>query len=127
MKALSQPRILLFGNDTTLAYLIGRYAGLSGLGVTSLQGALQPEDVRALKPEAVLFTSVESLAEARKLVAGLGDSDIPILVCSSVADVVRSRELGADNCLLHPLTYEGFQDVLEASNIRLDRKVDFTP
>ncbi len=116
MEPLPQARILMLGNDSALAYLISRYARQSGYGVTTMQGVLQAEDVCALKPAAILFISVESLEAAQPLVAGLVNCDIPVLVCSSVADEARARELGADHCLLHPLTYDGFHNVLAAAS-----------
>ena len=112
MESSPQSLILMFGNDTALAYLIERYAAESGFGVTTKQGILQADDVCTLKPAAILFTSVESLEAAQGLVAGLANCDIPVLVCSSLSDEARARELGADRCLLHPLTYEGFHEGL---------------
>jgi len=112
-----QSRILMLGNDSALAYLIGRYAQQSGCVITTMQGVLQAEDICALKPAAILFTSVESLENEQSLVASLANCDIPVLVCSSVADEARARELGADHCLLHPLTYDGFHNVLAATGI----------
>lgn len=105
----------MLGNDPALAYLIGRYAQQSGYAVTTLPGVVQEEAVCALEPAAILFTSIESLEAAQKLVSGLANCDIPVLVCSSVADEARARELGADHCLLHPLTYDGFDKVLAAT------------
>ena len=48
------------------------------------------------------------------LITRLATCDIPVLVCSSVADQARVRELGADNCLLDPLMYENFHIMLAA-------------
>jgi CheY-like chemotaxis protein len=111
-----QSRILMLGNDPALAYLIGRYAQQSGYAIITLQVPPQAAEVCAYKPAAILFTSVESLEAAQVLVAGLANCDIPVLVCSSVADEARARELGADHCLLHPLTYDGFQGALAATS-----------
>lgn len=115
MEPSPQSCILMLGNDSALAYLIGRYAAQSGYRVTVMQGVLQAEDVCALKPAAILFTSVESLESAQSLVTGLANCDIPVLVCSSIADEARARELGADHCLLHPLTYDSFIAALAAA------------
>jgi len=105
----------MLGNDPALAYLIGRYAPQSGYVITTLPGVPQAEVACGLKPAAILFTSIESLEAAQALISGLANCDIPVLVCSSVADVARARELGADHCLLHPLTYDSFQKVLAAA------------
>ena len=114
MESSPQSTILMFGNDSGLAYLIGRYAQQSGYGITSLPVIPLAQEVVALKPVAILFTSIESLEAAQLLVTGLENRDIPVLVCSSVTDQARARELGADHCLLHPLTYDGFHNVLAA-------------
>ena len=111
-----QLEILMLGNDPVLAYLIGRYARQSGFGITARQGIPQAAEVRDQKPAALLFTSVESLEAAQGLIIGLANCEIPVLVCASVADEARARELGADHCLLHPLTYEGFLEVLAAQS-----------
>jgi CheY-like chemotaxis protein len=115
VEASPQSNILMLGSDPALAYLIGRYAQQSGYGVASLSGIPHEETVCALKPAAILFTSIESLEAAQKLITGLAKCDIPVLVCSSVADEARARELGADHCLLHPLTYDGFHQALDAT------------
>jgi orotidine-5'-phosphate decarboxylase len=67
------------------------------------------------QPVAILFPSIERLEAAQSLIADLTNCDIPILVCSSIADEARARELGADYCLLHPLTYDGFMAALVAT------------
>ena len=116
MELSPQSSILMLGNDSALAYLIGRYAQQSGYAVTTLPGVAQAETVCAMKPAAILFTSIESLEAAQLLMSGLANCDIPVLVCSSVADEARACELGADHCLLHPLTYDGFHNVLAATH-----------
>lgn len=118
MEPSPQSQILMIGNDPALAYLIGRYAEQSGYSVATLQIIPHVAEVCALKPAAILFPSVESLEGAQLLIAGLVNCDIPVLVCSSIADEARARELGADYCLLHPLTYDGFFDALAARALR---------
>jgi len=117
MEPSPQLRILMLGNDPALSYLIGRYAYQSGYAMTSMQVVPLAAEVCAQKPTAILFTSVESLEAAQLLIAGLANCDIPVLVCSSLADEARARELGADQCLLHPLTYDGFYRALTATKI----------
>ncbi|HTX92797.1 MAG TPA: hypothetical protein VMC09_16425 [Anaerolineales bacterium] len=114
MKSSAQLKILMVGNDPALAYLIGRYAARSGYELASLAGIPQAGEVNALKPAALIFTSVESLEASQTLVAGLTGSDIPVLVCTSIGEEARGRELGADDCLIHPLTYDGFHSALAA-------------
>ncbi len=115
MKQTPEPRILLIGADAALAYLIGRYAEQSGYGLTSMPTTPSVADVRRLRPSALLFLSFENLGAAQPLIADLGSHDIPVLVCSSVADETRARELGADYTLLHPLTYDSFAAALVAA------------
>jgi CheY-like chemotaxis protein len=112
-----QPTLLMIGNDAALAYLIGRYAERSGYGIYTVHIAPSAAEVCALRPTAVLFPSVENLEAAQTLVADLANRDIPLLVCSSAADQARARDLGADYCLLHPLTYDNFLAVLTAASV----------
>jgi hypothetical protein len=102
----------MIGNDSSLAYLIGRYAQRCGTRLTVLHNIPQVGEVSALKPAAILFPSVEDLEAAQSLIVGLANYDIPMLVCSSVAEEAWARELGADYCLLHPLTYDSFLNAL---------------
>ena len=119
MKPPSQSQILMIGNDPALTYLIRRYAQKSGYCVTAMQIVPQAAKVCAIKPAALLFPSIENLEAAQSLIVGLANCDIPLLVCSSVADEARARELGADYCLLHPLTYDSFLNALtEASTTK---------
>ena len=117
MEPSSQLEILMLGNQTALAYLIGRYAQRSGCTVTALRVEPHAAELSARKPVAILFTSVESLEASQGLIAGMANSDIPVLVCSSVADEARARELGADHCLLHPVTYDAFCEALTVSSL----------
>jgi CheY-like chemotaxis protein len=108
VKPVSRSEILILGSDTALIYLIGRYAERSGYQVTTMQTAPLAVEVCNRGPAAILFPSLENLESSQALVAELAYCDIPVLVCSSVADEARARELGADHCLLHPLTYDGY-------------------
>ena len=105
----------MIGADTALAYLLGRYAEQSGFGISMMQVIPSAAEVCSLQPSAMLFLSFENLGAAQLLLADLGHCDIPVLVCASVADEARARELGADHCLLHPLTYDSFVAALTAT------------
>ena len=109
------PTILLLGNDMSLAYLIGRYAERSGFGMQTMQTVPPAAEICALQPAAVLFPSIENLEASQTLIAELENCDIALLVCSSAADEARAHEMGADYCLVHPLTYENFQATLTAA------------
>jgi CheY-like chemotaxis protein len=116
VKPSSQSSILMIGNDASLTYLIGRYAERSGYRIQALQAVPSAEEVGAARPLAILFPTVESLEAAQRLISDLASWDIPVLVCSSITDEARARELGADHCLLHPLTYDGFVAALAATS-----------
>ena len=115
MKPAPQSRILAIGVDTALAHLRGRYVEQSGCGIAMMQNIPPTTEVCSLQPPASLFLSYKNLGAAQLLLADLGDCDIPIWVCSSVADKARARELGADHCLLHPRTYDSILAALAAT------------
>jgi len=109
-------KILVIGNDPALAYLLGRYAEQSGYGIAMAQVVPSAAEACALQPAAILFQSVECLETSETLARDMADCDVPVWVCSSVADQARARELGADHCLLHPLTYDSVLAALAATN-----------
>jgi CheY-like chemotaxis protein len=117
MKPPSPPKILIVGNDTALTYLVGRYAERSGYDMVAAPSVSSAEEICKQQPAAIFFPSIESLEAAQSLVVALTNDDIPILVCSSAADEMRAYELGADYCLLHPLTYDGFMAALVAAKV----------
>ncbi len=102
------------GTDPTLIHLLRRFAEQHGNALREQTGAPDVAAVRQAQPAALIFLSIEHLQAAQGLVDGLAAHETPILVCASVADEARARELGADACLLHPLTYAQFLTVLEA-------------
>ena len=108
--------ITLIGNDSSLAYLLGRFAEQSGYQLTALQGTPTAEEIWARKPCLVLFSSIDNLESAQTLVSALADREIPVGVCASLSDEARAHELGADQCLVHPLTYNEFVAVFLGSD-----------
>jgi len=111
------PVILLIGNDAALTYLIERYAERSGYQVR-IQPTVPPSTgSNDVQPAAVLFLSIENLEAAQVQIVNLSNSEIPLLVCSSINDQSRAHELGVDHCLVHPLTYDGFLAALAAACI----------
>jgi CheY-like chemotaxis protein len=111
------PVILLIGNDAALTYLIERYAERSGYQVRVYPIVPSPIDDPDVQPAAVLFSSIENLESAQAHLAQLASAEIPLLVCASINDQPRAHELGADHCLVHPLTYEGFLAALVATHL----------
>jgi hypothetical protein len=119
-----QSPIVLIGGSSSFNYLIQRYADRIGYLITVVPSTESAETICGSKPVAVIFTSVENLGDSQHLVAELTNCDIPIIVCSSAADQNRTRELGADYCLLHPLVYDHFSAVLGTVTSRRVQSVD---
>jgi DNA-binding response OmpR family regulator len=113
----SQTTFLVIGSDPMLSYLLNRYAEQSGCQMLQRVTAPGVVEMRQLKPAAIIFSSLEYLHAAQALVEDLAVHEILVLVCVSVADEVRARELGADACLFHPLTYDNFCATLSAVNL----------
>jgi len=80
----------------------------------SMQSIPSIGEINRLQPAAIIFSSVEQLQVAQPLAGSLSTHEIPILVCASPADEALARELGADACLLHPLTYDNFRAVVSS-------------
>ena len=114
----SPPKILMIGNDSPLTYLIRRFAEQSGCQIEVHELTPTARKISASKASILLFPSIESLEAAQKIIAKLVKYDGLVMVCSSVADEPRARELGADYCLIHPLTYESFTSALSAKSTR---------
>ena len=110
-----QPDIVIVGGDESLHYLLQRYAERIGYPVRVEESPSSAEAVRKSEPVAVIFPSVEILEGAQSLAVELANFDIPIIVCSSVFDQTRTRELGADYCLLHPLVFDSFSSTVNAA------------
>jgi DNA-binding response OmpR family regulator len=110
-----QPMIFLVGNDSMLAYLLQRYAEQSNHQIVRRDIAPSMGDMEQYQPTAVIFTSVDQLQADQAFVEAMSAREIPVLVCASVADEARAMELGADECLLHPLTYSQFCAALPAT------------
>lgn len=106
--------IVVVGGDDSVHYLFKRYAEQIGLSIRVIKAPVKPDCIQNSETVAVIFSSVESLEGERDLVVELTNLDIPIIVCSSVFEQSRTRELGADYCLLHPLVFDNFSSVLSA-------------
>ncbi len=100
------------GNDTNLGYLLGRLAEQNKYQLTVAPEKVTVQDFAAADPTAVIFSSTELLDKKQMLIGELSSLEIPIIVCSSVNDQARAKELGADYCLLHPITYDDFKSAL---------------
>ncbi|MCG2783748.1 MAG: hypothetical protein L6461_01440 [Anaerolineae bacterium] len=111
----NKPILLLIGSDSMLSYLLRRFADRSGYRVFVFEKSLPAQKINALA--GVVFLSIEQLEKFQTMVEEFTNHDIPILVCSSVADEARARELGADYCLFHPLTYDNFSAVIDSASV----------
>jgi DNA-binding response OmpR family regulator len=121
MSVQTQPTILLIGKDATLCYLLARFAEHTGYQWKVSAEDLSSREIAGINPAAIIFLSMELLARDQTFVTELANLDAPIVVCASVIEEARARELGADYCLLHPLTYSGFQTAL--ANVTASREV----
>lgn len=108
------PGIVVVGDDSGLQYLLGRFAEQIGYAVSVEKDSSSADTICQSEPVAVIFPSVEILEGVQALAAELTNCDIPIIVCSSVLDQAKTRELGADYCLLHPLVFDSFSSTLLA-------------
>lgn len=117
----AKPSLIVIGDDSRLVYLLERYAHQCGYQM--IQFALSPriDEIQRIMPSSIIFSSLEHLQAANTLIDALADSEVPILVCASMADESRARELGADECMLHPLTYQNFIGALSAIHLIDDR------
>jgi len=116
MNSKTRRTILLVGNDATLRYLLGRFVEESKYALAVVPVIPSVEEITKLNPKAIIFLSTEHLEVAQTLMMELTSIETPIIVCSAVADEARARELGADRCLLHPITYERFQNALDVTS-----------
>ena len=101
-------------------YLLERYARRGGYRLHVHRSEPTVEAVRSARPAVVWFPSLQSLEELRPRERGLVSEDAPLIVCASKGDELRARELGADRCALHPLTYPEFLSALTAVGLRSD-------
>lgn len=112
MESLS---VLIVGGDSFMHYLLKRYAEKIGLSTRVLKTPLDIETIRKLETVAVIFSSVESLEGERLLVAQFTNLDVPIIVCSSAFEQIKTIELGADYCLLPPVVLDNFSSILSTA------------
>jgi hypothetical protein len=107
-----RPCILLIGNDPPLEYLLERYAFQGGYRLQSIHSVGPDTDVSRMRPQSIWFSSLEALEASQPHRNVLLACNVPIVVCSSIADNVRAMDLGADYLLVHPLTYDNFINTL---------------
>jgi len=101
-------KLLVVGTDSRLSYLLNRYADQCGMTIAETPVLPPMVEIQETNPSAIIFQSLDALRESHAWIIGFSDLDIQIFVCVAVAEEAAARELGADDCLFHPLTYEGF-------------------
>lgn len=106
--------IALVAGDQSLTYLMERYTERSGLGIHVVADPPPASLFVGRSPVVVWFPSMESLARWRALNKESPGHDPAVVVCTSVADERRTRELEADYCVLLPLTYDDFRAAMSA-------------
>ena len=107
-----RPCILLIGNDPPLEYLLERYAYQGGYRLQSLHAVAPDMDICQMQPQSIWFSSLDVLEAFQPQRNSVLACNVPIVVCSSIADNARAMDLGADYLLLHPLTYDCFLSTL---------------
>lgn len=109
---IKKSAIFMVGKDDRLEYLLQRYAEQIGRDILTMTALPPDHEIDHLQPAALIFSSMEHLQAAQPLAESLSTREIPLFVCAALSDEVRARELGADACLLHPLTYDNFRAAL---------------
>ena len=104
--------ILLVGSDETLTYLLGRFAEKSNCMLAVRPSINSVQEITEINPKAIIFLSMEYLADTHAIMAELTGLETQIIVCSAIGEESRARAFGADHCLFHPITLDGFQAAL---------------
>jgi DNA-binding response OmpR family regulator len=112
MVSKAQPILIAIGNDAAMSYLLGRFSERSGYQLIINGEKTTAGEIAALDPAVIVFLSMERFTRDLSLLMELTNLDLPILVCSAAIEEPRARELGADDCLVHPLTYADFETAL---------------
>jgi len=107
-----KPSILFIGNDPSLEYLLERYAYRGGYRLQSVRAITPNVDFCQMQPQSIWFSSLDVLGAFQPQKNTILACNVPIVVCSSIADNARAMDLGADYLLLHPLTYDCFLSTL---------------
>lgn len=111
MSSPTGSRIALVAGDESLIYLVERYTERSGLGIEIVADPPPANVLQERAPALVWFPSLESLARWRAGNERVAGNEPAVVVCTSVPDERRARELDADYCVLLPLTYDDFRAV----------------
>jgi DNA-binding response OmpR family regulator len=116
------PAILVIDKDPQFTYLIRRYADGCGCRCISAHDAdaamvLALQDRPALIVLDIAAHSTHSRELVQRLKAAQATFDIPIVICSAVADGVRIWEEGGDYFLGKPVMYDDFVATLTKAGV----------
>jgi DNA-binding response OmpR family regulator len=118
------PTILVIDQDPQFTYLIRRYALSCGCRCISAHNAdaallLAQQDRLALIVLDIAPQSARSGQLVQRLKAERTTRDIPLVICSAIADGVHLWEEGADYFLGKPVMYDDFVAMLTKAGIAL--------
>lgn len=108
----SRNTIILVGNDERLVYLLQRFIEQSECQLIPWLAIPSAAEITRILPSVIVFSTIDLLEAAQPLLDLTTEHEIPIMVCTSVAGEAHARELGADECLFHPLTLNHFKAAL---------------
>lgn len=123
MSSPTRSRIALVAGEQSLTYLMERYTERSGLGIEVVADPPPAAMLMEHAPALLWFPSLESLARWRGEAEHVAGNEPAVVVCTAVADERRARELGADYCLLLPLTYDDFRAAVSAVGLAVQRDI----
>jgi DNA-binding response OmpR family regulator len=118
------PAILVIDADPQFTYLIQRYANRCGCRCLSAH-AIDTEQPLAQqdRPALIVFDIATPSASNRQMMQRLKAApatfDIPIVICSALADGIRIWEEGADYYLGKPVMYDDFVAMLINAGVLL--------
>ncbi|MFL5803362.1 MAG: two-component system response regulator [Roseiflexaceae bacterium] len=127
MSSSLPPSILVIDEDSQLTYLIQRYALSCGCRCISAHDAdmallLALQDRPALIVLDIATQSAQSRQLVQRLKAERATFDIPLVICSAVADGIRIWEEGADYYLGKPVLYDDFVATLTEAGVSLPQE-----
>jgi hypothetical protein len=117
MSSLTGRWIALVAGNPSLNYLMERYTERSGLRIEIVPDPPPADLFLERGPAIVWFPSLDSLARWRAEGEHVANGEAAVVVCTSMPDERNARELGADYCLLLPLTYDDFRAAVSAVGV----------
>ncbi len=110
LKEQYKPHIIIIGNEPMLVYLLGRYCEQLGCSHSGQETSLEVS--RNHPQELVIYTAIHYFESNLQRVNQFIQAEIPVIVCSSETEEAHAKELGVDMCLVHPITFEKFEEAI---------------